>query len=118
MSMRAKHRAIGQKPTQRKGHPGGGSMMSLDASCGTADNVGYTPVTVDDSLRLRADELDAEAAYYRRRVIQEQQTLARVTTSICSGPWRLIEPRWHSGSGPERPQHHQRPANPARPRPA
>jgi hypothetical protein len=76
MSMRAKHRTIGQKPTQRKGHPGGGSVMSLDASCGTADNVGYTPVIVDDSLRLRAEELDAEAAYYRRRAIQEQQALA------------------------------------------
>jgi hypothetical protein len=49
--------------------------MSFDASCGAADKVVCTPVTVGDSFRLRADELDAEAAYYRRRAIQEQQAL-------------------------------------------
>jgi len=32
-------------------------------------------VTSDDSIRRRADELDAEAAYYRRRAIQEHQAL-------------------------------------------
>ena len=75
MSMRAKHRASDQTPTQRKGDPGGGSLMSLDARCGAENGVVCSPVTVDDSFRLRADELDAEAAYYRRRAIQEQQAL-------------------------------------------
>ncbi len=29
----------------------------------------------DDFVRCRADELDAEAAYYRKRAIQEEQIL-------------------------------------------
>ncbi|MGH3923199.1 MAG: hypothetical protein ACRDTT_10080 [Pseudonocardiaceae bacterium] len=32
-------------------------------------------VTNDDAVRRRAEGLDAEAAYYRRRAIQEEQAL-------------------------------------------
>jgi hypothetical protein len=37
--------------------------------------VAVTTTTIDAPARHRADELDAEAAYYHRRAIQEQQAL-------------------------------------------
>ena len=75
MSDTGTHKAIRQKRTQRKNDPNGGSLIRVDASCGAADKVVCTAVTVHGSARLHADELDAEAAYYRRRAIQEQQAL-------------------------------------------
>ena len=71
MSMPTKHRATRQQRTQRKDDPSGASLISS----GTAQQVVVTTITVDASARHRADELDAEAAYYRRRAIQEQQAL-------------------------------------------
>lgn len=47
----------------------GASLISGDA----APQVAVSTITVEDLARHRADELDAEAAYYRRRAIEEQQ---------------------------------------------
>ncbi|HET9257556.1 MAG TPA: hypothetical protein VFO16_20465 [Pseudonocardiaceae bacterium] len=75
MSMRAKHGAIRQKRTQRKVDPNTESLGGRDASRAAAERVASTPVTLDDFAHHRADALDAEAAYYRRRAIQERQAL-------------------------------------------
>jgi hypothetical protein len=94
---------------QRRADPSGGSLVSVGASGGAADRVVLTRRSDGDSARRRADDLDAEAAYYRRRVIQEWQALAPVATSICSGPWLPTWPRWHSGYGPGRPRRDEHP---------
>ena len=69
--MSTKHKATHQQRTQRKNDPRGASLISGDA----ARQVVITTSTVDAAARHRADELDAEAAYYHRRAIQEQQAL-------------------------------------------
>jgi hypothetical protein len=60
---------------QRRADPSGGSLIRAEVSGGAADGVVFTRRFDGDSARRRADELDAEAAYYRRRAIQEQQAL-------------------------------------------
>jgi hypothetical protein len=60
-----------QQRPQPKDDPHGASLISRDA----AQQVIVTTITIDAAARPRADELDAEAAYYRRRAIQEQQAL-------------------------------------------
>jgi hypothetical protein len=60
-----------QQRPQPKDDPHGASLISRDA----AQQVIVTTITIDAAARPRADELDAEAAYYHRRAIQEQQAL-------------------------------------------
>lgn len=54
------------------------SVVSLDnvgVLPGVDDVVGLDRVIEDDFARRRADNLDAEAAYYRHRAIQEERAL-------------------------------------------
>ncbi|HXT42499.1 MAG TPA: hypothetical protein VN748_00050, partial [Pseudonocardiaceae bacterium] len=55
--------------------PGGVSLVSISAMPGVEGVVVRDPVITDDFARRRADSLDAEAAYYRHRAIQEEQAL-------------------------------------------
>jgi hypothetical protein len=56
-------------------NPSGVSLDNVGVSPGV-DGVGVPDtVTQDDFARHRADELDAEAAYYRHRAIQEERAL-------------------------------------------
>jgi len=55
--------------------PGDVSLVSISASPGVEGMVVRDPVITDDFARRRADSLDAEAAYYRHRAIQEEQAL-------------------------------------------
>jgi hypothetical protein len=71
MSMPAQPKTTRRKPPQPKDDPRGASLISGDA----ARQVVVTTITVEAAARHRADELDAEATYYRRRAIQEQQAL-------------------------------------------
>jgi hypothetical protein len=71
MSLPAKHKAAHQKRIQRKDDPDDTSPINSSA----AQQMVVTTVTVDNSAGHRADAPDAEAAYYRRRAIQEQQAL-------------------------------------------
>ena len=71
MSMSTKRKAAHQKRIQRKDDPHDASPINSSA----AQQIVSTTVTVDNFAGHRADALDAEAAYYRRRAIQEQQAL-------------------------------------------
>jgi hypothetical protein len=64
-----------QKRVQRGVKPGDVSLVSISASPGVEGVVVRDPVINDDFARRRADSLDAEAAYYRHRAIQEEQAL-------------------------------------------
>ena len=60
---------------QRETDPSGAATVSISASS-SADGVAVLDAVVNnDFVRSRADELDAEAAYYGRRAMQEQQAL-------------------------------------------
>jgi hypothetical protein len=54
----------------------------------------------DDFARRRADNLDAEAAHYRHRAIQEERALGPGYYVDCCGTWLLTGPQWRSGYGP------------------
>ncbi len=60
---------------QRGADPSGVSLVSISASPGVDGVVVPDTVINDDFVRSRADELDAEAAYYDRRAMQEEQDL-------------------------------------------
>lgn len=60
---------------QRGTGPSCVSIASIAASSGAEGVVKLDTVINDDAVRHRADALDAEAAYYRRRAIQEEQAL-------------------------------------------
>jgi hypothetical protein len=60
---------------QRRVDPGGVSLISISASSDADGVVALDTVINDDFARRRADDLDAEAAYYRHRAIQEEQAL-------------------------------------------
>ena len=64
-----------QKRAQRGVKPGDVSLVSISASPGVEGVVVRDPVITDDFAHRRADSLDAEAAYYRHRAIQEEQAL-------------------------------------------
>ncbi len=64
-----------QQRVQRGVKPGDVSLVSISASPGVEGVVVRDPVITDDFARRRADSLDAEAAYYRHRAIQEEQAL-------------------------------------------
>jgi hypothetical protein len=75
VSARGDHMATTHERSQRRVDPSRVSFISVDASCGAEDVVVLNTVTNEDSARRRADDLDAEAAYYRHRAIQEEQAL-------------------------------------------
>lgn len=67
-----------------------------------AEDVGVlATLTNDDVARRCADDLDAEAAYYRHRAVQEEQALGAGYYVDCSEAWRPTGPCWRSGYGPE-----------------
>jgi hypothetical protein len=66
---------VSHKRVQRGVNPGGVSLVSISASPGVEGVVARDPVITDDYAHRRAESLDAEAAYYRHRAIQEEQAL-------------------------------------------
>jgi hypothetical protein len=111
MSMPAKPKTTRQKRPQPKDDPSGASVISCDA----AQQVVVTTITIDAPARHRADKLDAEAAYYRRRAIQEQQALGPgyyvdLLRAMATDRAAMAQ-RIRTGKT----QHHQRLANPAKP---
>jgi hypothetical protein len=75
VSARGDHMATSYQGTQRRTDPSGVSFISVNASSGVERVVVLNTVTHDDSARRRVEALDAEAAYYRHRAIQEEQAL-------------------------------------------
>lgn len=67
--------AISHQRTQRRADPSGASVINVNSSCSAVGVVVPHTLTHDDSARRRAEDLDAEAAYYRHRAIQEEQAL-------------------------------------------
>ena len=67
--------ATSHQRTQHRADPSGASVISVNTSSPAVGVVVPNPVTHDDSARRRAEDLDAEAAYYRHRAIQEEQAL-------------------------------------------
>jgi hypothetical protein len=66
---------VSQQGAQRGVSPSGVSLDHVGVSPGVDGVVVLDTVTQDDFAHRRADELDAEAAYYRHRSIQEERTL-------------------------------------------
>jgi hypothetical protein len=64
-----------QKRVQRGVSPSGVSLVSISASPGVEGVVVRDTVINDDFACRRADSLDAEAAYYRHRAIQQEQAV-------------------------------------------
>jgi hypothetical protein len=67
--------ATSHQRTQRRADPSGASFISVNTSFPAVGVVVPNTLTHDDSARRRAADLDAEAAYYRHRAIQEEQAL-------------------------------------------
>jgi hypothetical protein len=67
--------ATSHQRTQRRADPSGASFISVNTSSPAVGVVVPNTLTHDDSARRRAEDLDAEAAYYRHRAIQEEQAL-------------------------------------------
>jgi hypothetical protein len=64
-----------QERAQRGADPSGVSRVGISASPSADGVVVLDTAIYDDFARRRADSLDAEAAYYHRRAIQEEQAL-------------------------------------------
>lgn len=75
MSAREDHMTASHQGAQRGADPSCESIASISASSSADGVVILDTVTNDDFVRRRADDLDAEAAYYRHRAIQEEQAL-------------------------------------------
>lgn len=75
VSARGDHMATSHQRTQRRADPSGASVINVNSSCSAVGVVVPHTLTHDDSARRRAEDLDAEAAYYRHRAIQEEQAL-------------------------------------------
>ena len=60
---------------QRGVNPSGVFLVSVGVSPGADDVAVVDTVIQDDFVRRRADDLDAEAAYYRHWAIQEERAL-------------------------------------------
>jgi hypothetical protein len=56
-------------------NPSGVFLVSVGVSPGVDDAAVVDTVIQDDFVRRRADDLDAEAAYYRHRAVQEERAL-------------------------------------------
>jgi hypothetical protein len=56
-------------------NPSGASLVSVGVSPGADDVAVRETVIHEEFYRRRADDLDAEAAYYRDRAIQEERAL-------------------------------------------
>jgi hypothetical protein len=67
--------AASPERAERGVDPSGVSFVSISASFKAEGVVAPDTVINDGFARRRADDLDAEAAYYRRRAIQEEQAL-------------------------------------------
>jgi hypothetical protein len=64
-----------QKRPQRRANPSDVPLVSISTSP-AVEGVGVRDTVInDDFARRRANNLDAEAAYYRHRAIQEEQAL-------------------------------------------
>lgn len=89
-----------QQRAQRRVNPSGVSLVGVSVSpCADGVVVGDTVIR-DDFVGGRADDLDAEAAYYRHRAIQEERVLGLAITWTCCEAWPLTGRRWRSGYGP------------------
>jgi hypothetical protein len=64
-----------QERAPRGADPRDVSLASISACSGVNGVVVLNTVTDDGFARRRADDLDAEAVYYRHRAIQEEQAL-------------------------------------------
>jgi hypothetical protein len=64
-----------QQRVQRGVDPSGVSRDNVGISPGVDRAAVADPVIQDDFARRRADNLDAEAAHYRRRAVQEERAL-------------------------------------------
>jgi hypothetical protein len=64
-----------QQRAQRGVNPSGVSLNNVGVSPGVDGVVVLDTVIQDDFARHRADKLDAEAAHYRHRAIQEERAL-------------------------------------------
>jgi hypothetical protein len=64
-----------QQRAQREVNPSGVPLGNVGVSPGVDDVVVLDTVIQDDFARRRADNLDAEAAHYRHRAIQEERAL-------------------------------------------
>jgi hypothetical protein len=64
-----------QQRAQRGVDPSGVALGNVGVSPGVDGVVVLDTVIQDDFARRRADDLDAEAAYYRHRAIQEERAL-------------------------------------------
>lgn len=60
---------------RRKADPGNASRVSPSAWPGIEGAMIPNTVINDDFAHIRAEELDAEAEYYGRRAVQEEQAL-------------------------------------------
>jgi hypothetical protein len=75
VSARGDNMAISHQRTQHRADPSGASVISVNTSFPAVGVVVPNTLTHDDSACRRAEDLDAEAAYYRHRAIQEEQAL-------------------------------------------
>lgn len=67
--------ASNHQRTPRRARPPAVSLPSISTPTGTESVTVLNTVTNGDMIRRQADTLDAEAAYYRHRAIQEEQAL-------------------------------------------
>lgn len=75
VSARGHQMTASQQRAQRRVNPSGVSLVGVGVSpCADGVVVGDTVIR-DDFVGGRADDLDAEAAYYRHRAIQEERAL-------------------------------------------
>jgi hypothetical protein len=66
--------AASRERAQRGADPRDMSLVSIRA-CSGADGAGVLNTVSDDGFARRADDLDAEAAYYRHRATKEDRAL-------------------------------------------
>jgi hypothetical protein len=92
-SARGHHMTASQQRVQRGVNPSGVSLVNISASPGVEGVAARDTVITDDFARRRADNLDAEAAYYRP---------PGHPTGAGPGPWLLRRPGPGNGYRPGR----------------
>jgi hypothetical protein len=75
VSARGYQMTASQQRAQRGVNPSGVALGNVGVSPGVDGVVVLDTVIQDDFAHRRADDLDAEAAYYRHRAIQEERAL-------------------------------------------